>query len=121
MLKFWRSHVDYQSFVSDTISSFSETELLKLQSYSKSREKLDSLNLDSIGVLLAPYYSNTGRPAKNQPEILRSFVLMMDLGFTSIDRWQKYLKNDFILSTLIGCSFDSLPPLGSYYAFINRL
>ena len=121
MLKFWRSHVDYQSFVSDTISSFSETELLKLQSYSQSREKLDSLNLDPIGVLLAPYYSNTGRPAKNQPEILRSFVLMMDLGFTSIDRWQKYLKNDFILSPLIGCSFDSLPPLGSYYDFINRL
>lgn len=121
MLKFWRSHVDYQSFVSDTISSFSETELLKLQSYSQSREKLDSLNLDPIGVLLAPYYSNTGRPAKNQPEILRSFVLMMDLGFTSIDRWQKYLKNDFILSTLIGCSLDSLPPLGSYYDFINRL
>ena len=121
MLNFWRSHVDYQSFVSDTISSFSETELLKLQSYSKSREKLDSLNLDPIGVLLAPYYSNTGRPAKNQPEILRSFVLMMDLGFTSIDRWQKYLKNDFILSTLIGCTLDSLPPLGSYYDFIDRL
>ena len=76
MLKFWRSHVDYQSFVSDTISSFSETELLKLQSYSKSREKLDSLNLDSIGVLLAPYYSNTGRPAKNQPEILRSLPVL---------------------------------------------
>ena len=56
MLKFWRSHVDYQSFVLDTISSFSETELLKLQSYSQSREKLDSLNLDPIGVLLAPYY-----------------------------------------------------------------
>ena len=121
MLKFWRSHVDYQSFVSDTISSFSETEFLKLQSYSKSREKLDSLNLDAIGVLWAPFYSNTGRPAKNQPEILRSFVLMMDLGFTSIDRWQKYLQNDFILATLIGCFLDSLPPLGSYYDFINRL
>ena len=45
MLNFWRSHVDYQSF-------------------SESREKLDSLNLDTISVLLAPYYSNTNRPAK---------------------------------------------------------
>ena len=121
MLNFWRSHVDYQAFVSDTVSIFSENELLKLQSYSKSREKLDALNLDPIGVLLAPYYSNTGRPAKNQPEILRSIVLMMDLGFTSVDRWHKHLQNDFILTTLVGCTLDSLPPLGSYYNFMNRL
>lgn len=121
MLKFWRSHADYQSFVSDTVSSFSETELLKLQSYSKSRHKPDSLNLDAIGLLLAPCYSNIGRHAKNQPEILRSFVLMMDLRFTSIDCWQKYLQNDFILATLVGCTLDSLPPLGSYYDYIDRL
>lgn len=121
MLKFWRSHADYQSFVSDTVSSFSETELLKLQSYSKSRHKPDSLNLDAIGLLLAPCYSNIGRHAKNQPEILRSFVLMMDLGFTSIDCWQKYMQNDFILATLVGCTLASLPPLGSYYDFIDRL
>ena len=37
MLNFWRSHVVYQAFVSDTVSIFSENELLKLQSYSKSR------------------------------------------------------------------------------------
>ena len=121
MLNFWRSHADYQAFVSDTVSIFSENEILKLQSYSKSREKLASLNLDAVGVLLAPYYSNTGRPAKNQPEILRSIVLMMDLGFTSIDRWHKHLQNDFILATLVGCTLDSLPPLGSYYDFMNRL
>lgn len=42
MLKFWRSHADYHSFVSDTVSSFSETELLKLQSYSTSKNKKPS-------------------------------------------------------------------------------
>ena len=51
MLNFWRSHADYQAFVSDTVSIFSENEILKLQSYSKSREKLASLNLDAVGVL----------------------------------------------------------------------
>ena len=71
MLNFWRSHVDYQAFVSDTVSIFSENELLKLQFYCKSREKLASLNLDSIGVFLTSDYSNTDTPSKKS---LNSFV-----------------------------------------------
>ena len=46
---------------------------------------------------------------------------MLKFWRSHIDRWQKYLQNDFILATLISCSLDSLPPLGSYYDFINRL
>lgn len=70
---------------------------------------------------MPPFYSSTGRPALNQPQILRSFVLLMDQHCLGIDSWVDTLAHDDLLAILIGCSPDSLPPLGSYYDFINRL
>lgn len=46
---------------------------------------------------------------------------MMDQHFESLDVWLRTLQNDDLLSLMIGCSPVSLPPLGSYYDFINRL
>lgn len=88
---------------------------------SDSLNKLTSMNLDPVGQFLAPYYSNTGRPAINQPQILRSFILMLDRGFTRLTNWIAELASDDLLAILIGCAPDSLPPLGSYFDFINRL
>lgn len=75
---------------------------------------------------LEPFYSNTGRPAFNQPQILRSFILFflmvsMDLTSPSLTAWVKRLKSDRVLASLIGCPLNSLPPLGSYYDFMDRL
>ena len=120
MLKSWTSHADYQQFISDAVSSLNDSQRKKLISYSDSIAKLTSLNLDPLADHLAPYYSHTGRPALHQPEIFRSFILMLDCGFTSIDSWVTTLMNDDILAILIGCSADQLPPLGSYYDFIDR-
>ena len=46
---------------------------------------------------------------------------MLDCDFTSIDSWVNTLLDDDILAILIGCNPDELPPLGSYYDFIDRL
>lgn len=46
---------------------------------------------------------------------------MLDQNVTSLTNWVNLLKLDDLLALLIGCSTDSLPPLGSYYDFINRL
>lgn len=93
----------------------------KLSSYSDSIKKLTSLNLDPLHSVLEPYYSKTGRSALNQPEIFRSIILMLDTGETSLTKWVNILLSDDLLAMLIGCSPDSLPPLGSYYDLINRL
>lgn len=103
------------------MASLNPSQLKKLYSISDSWDKLTSLNLDPVGEFLAPFYSTTGRPALNQPQILRSFVLMLDRKFKSLTRWTEELGGDDLLSILIGCSPDSLPPLGSYFDFINRL
>jgi len=121
MLKHWQTHAEYQHFISDAVSHLNMSQRKKLQSYSDSIKKLTSLNLDPVGEFMAPFYSHTGRPALNQPQILRSFVLFMDLHCLSIDSWVKTLAQDDLLALLIGCSPDALPPLGSYYDFINRL
>lgn len=103
------------------VSSMNQSELKRFDSFKDSLDKLFLLNLDKLKTILSPYYSNTGRPSKNQPEIFRSFVLMMDLGETSVTRWVERLKSDDMLANLIGCNTHNLPPLGSYYDFINRL
>ena len=43
---------------------------------------------------------------------------MSRIAFT---RWLNRLASDDLLAFLIGCSPSSLPPLGSYFDFINRL
>ncbi|GMQ60688.1 hypothetical protein AN1V17_50900 [Vallitalea sediminicola] len=121
MLKNWTSHAVYQLFISHAVSSLNESQLKKFSYYSHSLAKLTSLNLDPLADFLAPYYSTTGRPAINQPEIFRSIILMLDRHVTSLTKWVHLLKSDDLLALLIGCTTDSLPPLGSYYDFINRL
>jgi len=92
----------------------------------KAWQKLRLFNTDKAMEFLLPFYSNTGRPTKNLPQILRSFILFFLLyseGLTklSLTLWVNRLKHDRLLAALIGCTKDSLPPLGSYFDFMNRL
>lgn len=121
MLKHWDSHAEYQHFISEAVALLNPSQLKKLYSMSDSWNKLTSMNLDPVGEFLSTFYSDTGRPAINQPQILRSFILMLDRKFTSLTNWVAELRSDDLLAMLIGCSPDHLPPLGSYFDFINRL
>lgn len=121
MLKHWTSHEEYLSFISNAARSLNDSQRKKLSSFDRSISKLSALNLDPLCDFLAPLYSNTGRPALNQPEIFRSLILMLDLKETKLSKWVESLRSDDILCMLIGCCPDSLPPLGSYYDFIDRL
>jgi len=88
MLKHWQTHAEYQYFIFYAVSHLNVSQRKKLQSYSDSIEKLTSLNLDPVGEFMAPFYSHTGRPALNLPQILCSFVLFMDLHYLSIDSYR---------------------------------
>ena len=121
MLKHWQTHAEYQQFISETVTLLNPSQLKKLYSMSDSWNKLTSMNLDPVGEFLAPFYSDTGRPAINQPQILRSLTLMLDRKYTSLTNWVAELQSDDLLAMLIGCPPDHLPPLGSYFDFIDRL
>ncbi|MGN9162827.1 hypothetical protein [Clostridium sulfidigenes] len=121
MLKNWSSHADYQQFIISNLSCFYKTFPKKVIQLGPSISKLYCLDLDILREILKPYYSNTGRPATLQPEIFRSFSLMLFQKETSITNWVKKLHTSELLATCIGCTKNNVPSLSTHYDFISRL
>lgn len=121
MLKNWTSHAEYQQFIISNFSYIYKTNPKKISELAPSISKLYCLDLDILREILKTHYSNTGRPATLQPEIFRSFSLMLLQGETSITNWVKRLRADDILATCIGCTPNKTPSIGSHYDFISRL
>ncbi len=127
MIKQWQSMHDYRCFLNNSKAIFDSSERQRLHSELWIPwQKLQLLDTDRAMSFLEPFYSSTGRPALNQPQIIRSFLLfflMLSKGLTppSLTSWVERLKQDRVLAALIGCPLSSLPPLGSYFDFMNRL
>lgn len=121
MLKNWTSHAEYQQFIISNLSKLNKNFSNRILELESSISKLYSLDLDILGEILKPYYSNTGRPATLQPEIFRSFSLMLFQKETSITNWVKKLQHDELLAVCIGCTIDKTPSVSSHYDFISRL
>lgn len=124
----WQSHDEYRTIVNTygrRLSRNNPKYFFNL--YDKERQKLLNLNLDPLLDFIPQFYSVGGRPAINQAQILRSlilFVLLFDKtpAKTSLTAWvNDVLPNSISLTVLVGCtSAVQLPPLGSYYDFMNR-
>lgn len=121
MLGYWRKHEEYQSYLLENILSFLEYDRKNVLYYEKALSKLYILNLDPLKSLMSSYYSHTGAPAKNQPEIIRSFILMSELSCYSISEWFEKLKSSDLLCCMIGLPLEEIPNVGSYYDLINRV
>jgi hypothetical protein len=120
MLGQWRSHAEYQRFVSRELSRIAAIAPFAVAQYEAQISKLYLLNLDLMKPIVAPLYSITGRPSQNQPQIFRSLVLMNALRF-SLDQWVSHkLPKDPVLQAI--CGFDGpLPGIASYYDFMRRI
>lgn len=109
MLMHWQTNQEYLCFLASAKTIFDSSERVRLQSeLASAREKLRLLDTDSTMHFLAPFYSRTGRPASNQPHLLRSFILFfllisMNLTVPSLTSWIKRLKSDRVLAFLVGC------------------
>jgi hypothetical protein len=121
LLGYWCTHSDYQRHLIESVLSFYTTDPNRVNYYSIALSKLYLLDLDLLKPILEPFYSQTGSPAKFQPEIFRSFVLMSELGEHSITKWVAKLKSDSLLCIMIGIPPDEVPDVGNHYGFINRL
>ena len=123
----WQRHDEYRTIVKTYGKRLSRNPKYAFKSYEKECRKLLGLNLDSIADFIPGFYSAAGRPAKNQAQILRSLILFVLLfnrtsARTSLTVWvRETLPGSIALTVLVGCtSPDQLPPLGSYYDFMNR-
>ena len=127
MIKYWQSMHDYLHFFNESRAHFDSSERTRLHTELwKPWQKLRLFNTDRAMEFLLPFYSCTGRPALNQPQILRSLILFFflfseGLAPPSLTLWVQRLSHDRLLAALVGCSTDSLPPLGSYFDFMDRL
>ena len=98
MLKKWTTHSDYLSHMNreiDLLSPHEKNRLFKL--HQNSLLKLSLLNLDSLLPVVKPLYPELGRPAKNQCEMLRSLILMVDVRKQSITDWAMDTTHDPVL------------------------
>jgi hypothetical protein len=118
-LGFWIPHDEFQFRLIADLSQIARISPYPVLEYERAISKLYILNLDPLRDILAPRYSPTGRPSKNQAEIFRSLVLMSDLGY-SLDQWVGKLSRNPVLS--LACGFrGKLPGIASYYDFISRI
>ncbi|EQB88983.1 hypothetical protein J2Z44_004330 [Clostridium punense] len=121
MLKSWSIHADYQQFLISNLSSFYKTFPKRVVEFESSKSKLYCLDLDILFEILKPYYSNKGSPVTLQPEIFRSFSLMLFLQEASITNWVNKLHNDDLLANCIRCNHGKTPSIGAHYYFISKL
>lgn len=125
----WQSHAEYHiNFKNFMAKLSSDMRVLLWTAYSREREKLMALNLDTVKDYLSQFYSAAGRPALHQAQILRSLILFAFCfnrtdARLSLTVWvREVLPSNPIFTALAGCRCaDELPPLGSYYDFMNRL
>jgi transposase len=120
MLGQWRSHEEYRNFVLGRINNCREGPLTPAHSLFPIIAKLFFFDLDPLKEILAGRYSRTGRPAVNQPEIMRIMILMQYLK-TPVCEWIRTLKENFMLRTACGLMKKNIPNISSLYAFIYRL
>lgn len=126
MLKSWQSDFDYKVHLKNFKASLSSADRLRWRGLKPIRKRLELLQLDPAIRFLSKRYSEIGRPAVNQPQIIRSFILLFLLfrdgrAPLSLTKWVEMLNGDKLLAALIGSSIGSSPPLGSYYDFMDRL
>ena len=101
MIKYWQSMQNYKHFLSESKVHFDSSERVRLHTELwKPWQKLRLFDTDKAMEFLLPFYSSTGRPAKNQPQILRSFILFFLLCSEGLDgvvnkRGAKWQYNEF--------------------------
>lgn len=121
MLGFWRPHNDYQSYLIEKFTPIFLSDRPLVEHYEKALSKLYSLDLDSLKPIIESYYSHTGAPAENQPELFRSFILMSELKIHSFPKWIRMLRNNRIFAYMIGLEPSQTPGVGSHYDLMSRL
>jgi hypothetical protein len=120
MLGVTRNHKDYQAFVLAELQILAEARPDQIMEYQNAISKMLILNLDPLIGVISQLYPPSGRPAKNQTEIFRSFVLMRHCGIP-LDNWVNKLTYNPVLRIIAGFGSASMPKTSSYYDFISRV
>ena len=117
-----RTHAEYLAERDRIASALSPSDLgrLSVGRFATAWEKMTLLDLDPArGLLLSLYSQTAGRTANDPTTYIRSFVLMLHLGLTSVQRWVDDARSDPVLRCLLGAA--AVPAASCHYDFANRL
>ena len=123
MLLHISSNSDYEEFLhdhKDKLSFSDRKRLSKNQRFRSSLWRFRKLDLSLAADIILPLYSQVGgRPAFDPAVLLRSFLLMQRLGFSSVDNWVTEARSDPCIQYIIGSW--NVPAVATHYDFINRI
>ena len=116
------SHEDYQNtFVSEFLKLYPNP-------FSVPKETWDIivkfwyLDLSQTDTILAEYFPSSGKAVTRFPsQLLRSYLLSIKLGFSSITKWVQALRITPLYALLSGFPINDTPGIGTFYDFFNRI
>lgn len=121
LLGCWRPHAHFQAFLESELQARPSSDASRIELYRKTLDAARHLDLDPAFTVLASCYSSRGRPSHQAPDLLRSLILMIVSGETSICRWAKRLRGEPILAIACGFTWPKTPSASSFHDFCNRL
>ena len=121
MLGQWRTHAHYQRNMVDNVNRKFKHNPKAIKHFEPAFLKMYQMNLDSIQEDFLPLFSNTGRTSNQQPEIFRSFVLMVHFKYSSLEDWLSYAKSSKLVCALAGVTPDTFPGESTHRDFVSRL
>lgn len=113
MLGKWSTQREYRAYVTQELQKRWSIYGQYILRYQDGLIKLWQLNFDELRWILGSYYAFIGRPAENQPEILRSLVLMTEYHEESFDLWVERLRQDDLLAITCGFVPGNTPGVGT--------
>ena len=123
MLLHISSKSDYDDFLHDEKDKLSFSDRKRLDQNQRFRSALwrfRHLDPALMSDVVLPLYSQVGgRPAFDPAILLRSFLLMQRLHFSSVDNWVAEARCDPCIQYIIGSWY--IPAVATHYDFINRI
>lgn len=122
MLPCIQSHEEYQRFVQQQLSlHYTNGALLFVARDWPLVTKFWITDLSSTFNILRHTYSTRGPKAIDPAKLLRSFLLMLEVGQTSITDWVDDLRRVPLYAILSGFEYGLTPGVGTFYDFCKRL
>jgi len=121
LLGYWRSHVEYQHWLKSELVSLIPSHETAIRFYAPLIKKIYILNLDPAKKVVASLYPPVGRPAKNQPELLRALMAMLHCQIHDPTKFVAVLRSSPVLRAICGFEQGKTPGVGTIYDFLDRL
>lgn len=115
------SHAVYQDFLISKFLEFYPDPFIISKKRWDTILQFYELDLSETNVILSEIYSDRGPLARVPSDMLRSYLLSIKLGFTSITKWVEALKECPLYSIISGFPPTNVPGIGTFYDFFDRI